>query len=97
MKHDQIQPPAEETISVSEFKAKCLDLLKRLGQRKLERVTVTRRGEVVAVISPPPSKEGAIRAVHGSMKGSVLIPAGLDLTRPALEEDLDAAKGLIHR
>lgn len=87
----------EETISVTDFKARCLDLLKRLGQRKLKRVTVTRHGEIVAVITPPPSKEDAIRAVHGSMRDSTIIPEGLDLTEPVLDEELDAARGVLHR
>ena len=88
----------EETISVTNFKARCLDLLKRLGQRKLEKVTVTRHGEVVAVITPPPSKAESIRDLHGFMKGTVIIPEGMDLTEPTLdEEELDAARGILHR
>jgi len=87
----------EETISVTDFKARCLDLLKRLGQRRLDKVTVTRHGEIVAVITPPPSKEEEIRAVHGSMRGMTIIPEGLDLTAPILDEELDAARGILHR
>lgn len=88
----------EETISVTNFKARCLEILKRLGQRKLDKVTVTRHGTVVAVITPPPSKRGSIRSLHGFMKGSVLIPEGMDLTDSTLDEDeLDAARGNLHR
>jgi antitoxin (DNA-binding transcriptional repressor) of toxin-antitoxin stability system len=87
----------EETISVTDFKARCLDLLKRLGQRKLDRVTVTRHGTVVAVITPPPSAGESIRAFHGSMKGRTIIPPGLDLTAPVLDEELDAERGILHR
>jgi prevent-host-death family protein len=87
----------EETISVTDFKAKCLDLLKRLGRRELRRVTVTRRGEVVAVIMPPASDEDAVRATHGFMAGSVIVPPGIDLTRPVLQEAFDAAAGKLHR
>lgn len=86
----------EETISVTNFKARCLDILKRLGQRKLEKVTVTRHGTVVAVITPPSAGE-SIRTFHGSMAGSVIIPPGLDLTAPVIEEDLDAERGILHR
>jgi antitoxin (DNA-binding transcriptional repressor) of toxin-antitoxin stability system len=90
--------PVEETISVTNFKARCLDILKRLGQRKLDKVTVTRHGTVVAVITPPPSTTGSIRSLHGFMKGSVLIPEGMDLTDSTLdEEELDAARGILHR
>jgi antitoxin (DNA-binding transcriptional repressor) of toxin-antitoxin stability system len=88
----------EETISVTNFKARCLDILKRLGQRKLEKVTVTRHGTIVAVITPPPSKAASIRSLHGFMKGTVLIPEGMDLTESTLdEEELDAARGILHR
>lgn len=91
------RPALEETISVTNFKARCLDLLKRLGQRKLDRVTVTRHGEVVAVITPPPCAAGSIRAFHGSMADSVVIPPGFDLTEPVLDEELDAERGVVHR
>lgn len=89
----------EETISVTDFKARCLDLLKRLGRRQLDKVTVTRHGEVVAVITPPDrERESAIRALHGSMRGSVIIPEGVDLTEPVLDiDDFDAAHGILHR
>lgn len=87
----------EETLSVTDFKARCLDLLKRLGQRKLERVTVTRHGTVVAVITPPPAPGESLRAFHGSMKDRTVIPRGLDLTEPVLDEELDAERGILHR
>jgi len=87
----------EETISVTHFKARCLDLLKRLGQRKLDRVTVTRHGTVVAVITPPPGSAESLRAFHGSMKDRTIIPADLDLTAPVLDEELDAERGILHR
>ena len=88
----------EETISVTDFKARCLDLLKRVGQRRLERITVTRHGEVVAVITPPPMPQTSIRDLHGFMKDRTKVAADLDLTAPTLsEDDLDAARGLISR
>ena len=87
----------EETISVTDFKARCLDLLRRLGQRKLDRVTVTRHGAVLAVITPPPGAGESLRAFHGSMKDSTVIPSDLDLTAPVLDEQLDAERGILHR
>jgi hypothetical protein len=87
----------EETISVTDFKARCLGLLKRLGQRKLDRVNVTRHGTLVAVITPPPDPAESLRAFHGSMKDRTIIPPGLDLTAPVLEEPLDAERGILHR
>ncbi len=38
------------TISASEFKAKCLELLGRLAARKLTRLCITKRGRIVAVV-----------------------------------------------
>jgi antitoxin (DNA-binding transcriptional repressor) of toxin-antitoxin stability system len=35
-------------VSASEFKAKCLDILDRVGRRELERVVITKRGVAVA-------------------------------------------------
>jgi len=85
----------EETLSVSEFKARCLDLMKRLGRRQLDRVTVTRHGKVVAVVMPPPVDGEAIRNLHGFMKERTVVPDGLDLTAPVLDEELDAARGIL--
>lgn len=88
---------SELTLSVSEFKAKCLDILKRLGEHRLSRVTVTRRGKTVAVITPPQIDEATARAVIGSMAGSVHIPEGFDLTAPLPGMESDAEAGLLHR
>ena len=87
----------EETISVTDFKARCLDLLKRLGQRKLDRITVTRHGKVVAVVTPPPDAGDSLRSFYGSMKDRTIIPPGVDLTAPVLDEPLDAEQGILHR
>lgn len=88
----------EETISVTDFKARCLGLLKRLGQRKLERINVTRHGKVVAVVTAPPPPKHSIRDLHGFMKGRVIIPEGVDITEPVFdEEEFDAARGILHR
>jgi antitoxin (DNA-binding transcriptional repressor) of toxin-antitoxin stability system len=87
----------EETLSVTDFKMRCLELLKRIGQRKLDRITVTRHGQVVAVITPPLSPAQSLRAFHGSMKDRTVIPPGLDLTEPVLDEPLDAEQGILHR
>ena len=42
------------TIAISEFKATCLKILKQV-QRTGHQIVVTKRGEPVALISPPPS------------------------------------------
>jgi prevent-host-death family protein len=45
--------PRSETISATEFNAQCLDILDRINRRELDRVVVTKRGRVVAVLIPP--------------------------------------------
>lgn len=43
-----------ETIAISEFKAKCLGVISRV-HRTGKAVVVTKRGEPMATIAPPPS------------------------------------------
>lgn len=87
----------KQTISASEFKAKCLDILDRLGSHELERVVITKRGKPVAVLTPPESEESAIRNLHGFMRGSVVISEDVDLTAPILDEPFVAEDGILHR
>ena len=88
--------PASQTISASEFKAKCLDILDRLADRSLERVVITKRGRVVAMLVPPEDVVAAVRQVHGFMRGSVAIPPGFDLTAPVADEPFGAEHGELH-
>ena len=84
-----------EKISATEFKAKCLDLLDQVGARQIGHLEITKRGKVVAMLVPPPSQHEAVQELHGFMAGSVIVPEGLDLTAPVLDESLDAeADGL---
>jgi antitoxin (DNA-binding transcriptional repressor) of toxin-antitoxin stability system len=83
----------EIEISAADFKAKCLELFDRLAARKLRRVTVFKRGRPVAVLTPPPTSEEKAMAIFGSMRGTVIAPAGFDFTAPVLDEPLDAETG----
>lgn len=85
----------DATITATDFKARCLELFDQLAARKLESVTVTKRGRPVAVIRPPEASEKLV-AVHGFLKGSVTIPAGLDLTTPVFEGEIHAEQGRVH-
>jgi prevent-host-death family protein len=87
---------AHLTIGAAEFKAKCLELLGRLGSRKLKRIIVTKRGRPVAVLMPPQGDREAVEALYGCMEGSVVVPSGFDLTAPVLEEQLHAERGRLH-
>lgn len=89
-------PDDTRTISATEFKAKCLEILDQLGERRLSRVSVTKRGRVVAVLTPPTDGEAAVRGLHGFLRGSVVVPEGLDLTAPVLDEPLSAERGDVH-
>ena len=82
-------------ISASEFKAKCLDLMDRLYARKLTRITVTKHGRPVAVLSPPPMPTETAEGLFGFMRGRVAAPEGFDFTSPVLDEPLNAAEGRI--
>lgn len=88
----------ELEISVTAFKAKCLDLFDRLSTHDLKRITVTRHGRPVAELTPPKAKKAKPESLFGCMKGTVIAPPGYDFTEPLLDiEDFDAAKGILHR
>jgi prevent-host-death family protein len=87
----------QQTISASEFKAKCLDILDRLSTRKLTRVTITKHGRPVAVLTPPEDATESIRKVYGFMKGSVVGIDDIDLTEPILDEKFLAEDGILHQ
>ena len=75
-----------ETVSVTEFKAKCLEFFDRLSGRDLDRIEVTKRGRVVAVVRPPEATADSIGRLHGWQKGSVVMPTDFDWTAPVLDE-----------
>jgi antitoxin (DNA-binding transcriptional repressor) of toxin-antitoxin stability system len=83
-----------EIINVTEFKAHCLELFDHLTDGSLDCIEVTRRGKVVAVVKPPARAEEEAMAVHGCMKGMTTVAADVDLTKPVLDEPLEAADGL---
>jgi prevent-host-death family protein len=85
------------TISASEFKAKCLDILDRIRSRDLECVVVTKRGVPVAVLVPPSADALEVGRLHGFLRGSVVVPPEIDLTAPIADEAFAADEGAIHR
>jgi antitoxin (DNA-binding transcriptional repressor) of toxin-antitoxin stability system len=83
------------TISVTEFKAKCLKLFDALEKRKLRKIIVTRRGKPVGELTPP---QTALPPLHGAHRGEAVVAPGVDLTEPVLDEDeFEAAHGILHR
>jgi prevent-host-death family protein len=87
---------AHETYSASEFKAKCLEILNRLSTRNLTRVTITKHGRPVAVLTPPEEAADSVRHVYGFMEGSVVGLDNYDLTEPILDEPMLAERGILH-
>ncbi|MEA1936010.1 MAG: type II toxin-antitoxin system prevent-host-death family antitoxin [Thermodesulfobacteriota bacterium] len=69
----------EETIAISKFKATCLAVLNRVKQTG-KPVLVTRRGEPIALIEPPPQPKrreswlGMFRS-RGTITGDIVSPA----------------------
>jgi prevent-host-death family protein len=85
-----------QSYTATEFKAKCLDILDRVAAHKFTRVTITKRGKIVAVLTPPDDPEAAVRQLHGFLRGSVIAPPDFDFTMPALDEPLSADNGKLH-
>lgn len=85
------------TLSVTEFKARCLEFFERLSNHEIEELVITKRGKAIAIVSQPKTTAQALREAYGSLRGSVIIPDGLDLTAPAFDGELDAEIGLLHQ
>jgi prevent-host-death family protein len=72
------------TIGATEFKAKCLELMDDVHERKCNAIVITKRGKPHVKIVPV---EQPATPLRGSMKGTVKILG--DLTEP-LQEKWDA-------
>ncbi len=82
------------TLNAAAFKAQCLDLLDQVNAGRIGPLVVPKRGRPVAVVSAP---HAGVAASYGALRGSVVIPDGVDLTAPTLDEPMDAAEGVLHR
>jgi prevent-host-death family protein len=88
--------PGTQTINATEFKAKCLGILDRLGKHQLDRVIITKRGKPVAVLSAPEAEAAAVRDIHGFMRDSVVLSQGFDLTAPIIDGPFSAESLALH-
>ena len=70
-----------KTIAATEFKAKCLRVITQMNKDH-EPVTITKRGQPVAVLSPLPQSKKTF-SIIGTMRGTVL--AYSDPFRPAAD------------
>lgn len=70
-------------VSVTEFKARCLEFFEQLRKGEIDRIDVTKHGRAIGVVHPPRTSREAIEMGLKSMQRSVqVIDAGLDLTLP---------------
>jgi len=67
----------ELTVGATEFKAKCLELIEQVHDRKRNSIVITKRGKPYVRIVPVDERPSAFR---GCMKGTVKILG--DLTEP---------------
>jgi antitoxin (DNA-binding transcriptional repressor) of toxin-antitoxin stability system len=75
-------------LTATEFKAKCLELFRRLDIGTLTEVTITRRGKPIATVraADVPDIKGS---AWGFMRGTIKIAPGVDLTAPVIDEEPD--------
>lgn len=90
-----LEPVTDCTLSATDFKARCLNVLERVANGELERVVITKRGKPVGVLTPPSDDGAALANLHGFMRGSVTVPKGIDLTEPVIGR-FDAETGKLH-
>jgi prevent-host-death family protein len=76
----------ELTVGATEFKAKCLELMDEVHDRKRNSIVITKRGKPYVKVVPVDQPAGPFR---GCMKGTVTILG--DLTAP-LDVEWDARK-----
>ncbi len=73
-----------ETISVSEFKAKCLSVLQDVDKQK-KRVIITKRGKPIAEVIPHESEDNQI-----PLEDTVVFMG--DILSPVADEDWEVLK-----
>jgi prevent-host-death family protein len=77
-------------ISATEFRAKCYALLRDVQARRYPKVVITRRGKPVAELRP---LTNGTHDLFGALKGRAVIPPGVDLTEPILQDIPEAESG----
>lgn len=77
-------------MSVTEFKAKCTQVVREVATQPYM-VEITNRGEVVAIVSRPTAKPVDPGMFWGSLKGSVMYMAP-DFDEPMGDGDWEAAR-----
>jgi antitoxin (DNA-binding transcriptional repressor) of toxin-antitoxin stability system len=75
---------AEKTVSATEFKAKCLELMDAMSVGRLRCVHITKRGKPFLSMSPSRASRPSER-IFTVFEGTASWPAGLDLTEPVVD------------
>lgn len=73
-----------EAVAISKFKATCLSLLDRV-KKTGQPLLITKRGEPIAQVVPPPPPERPKGSTFGCMAGTAEILG--DIVEPLGEED----------
>jgi prevent-host-death family protein len=94
---DDQEAAVTETLTATEFKARCLEVLDRVGAGQVDQVVITKRGRPVGVLVAPASAAAEVASLHGFLRGSVAIPDAVDLTGLVADEPWEAERGVPHR
>jgi hypothetical protein len=84
--------PYQKTMTATEFKAKCLEVMDQLTSGQLKRVIVTKHGKdvMLALPSQVDARTEKPDTFWGCMKDVTHVPDNLDLTAPLYtDEELD--------
>ena len=79
----------ELTVNVTEFKAKCLEHLRKLEAGRLRKVTVVRRGKPVAVVQSAAAASKPLTDSYGFMQGTLRLSPDYDPFEQVIEEPSD--------
>jgi antitoxin (DNA-binding transcriptional repressor) of toxin-antitoxin stability system len=84
-----------KVLSVTDFKARCLELFDRLTDGTVDCIKVTRRGKPVAIVTAAEETKASFQDVIDRMKGTVHVPSGVDIIGPAFDGEINAEKGIL--
>ncbi len=90
-------------ISVTEFKARCLELMDKISRHEINEIRVTKRGKPIVVVSPstarkPRTREDAMAAHQYWLKHktvhAIKLDSDFDITGPiAADEEFEPELG----
>lgn len=85
---------SELTITVSGFKANCLELIRKIERGEIKQITLTRRGKPVAELAPKRAvKRKTFADIYGCMRGSIQFAPDYDPFEQVIAEPEDRFLG----